>query len=77
MIVLQHRYSILIHSLIFTFGLPREFVLVGEDGGGDGGAVVAAPSDHHEAHLGHPPLRAERHWRAARGSLKTHQKECD
>ena len=56
---------------MITFGLPRESVLVGEDCGGDGGPVVAAPADHHEAHLGHHPLRAERHRRVARGGLTT------
>ena len=54
----------------FTFGLPREFVLVGEDGGGDGGAVVAAPSHLHEPHLGDLPLCSERHGGRARGSLE-------
>ena len=56
----------------FTFGLPREFVLVGEDGGGDGGAVVAAPSHQHETHLWNLPLCSERHRGRAGGSLETY-----
>lgn len=40
-------------------GLPAEAAAVGEDAGGDGGTVVAAPADQHHAHLGDLALDLE------------------